>query len=153
MGPTTMFDKSALQALSLDETVWFDAFFLAVVAPVFYVETLADLEKETAEGKTPEAIVGRLAEKTPSSAAANVYHREMILGELLGTKIGEFFLATRPTVQHVGVRCGGKQADPRRESPLVLAAAAVKIGILVVATVVFIVVYGLLSDFLQRRGP
>jgi hypothetical protein len=55
--------------------------------------------------------------------------------------------------RHVGVRCEGKQADPRRESPLVLAAGAVKIGILVVATVVFIVVYGLLSDFLQRRGP
>ena len=36
---------------------------------------------------------------------------------------------------------------------MVLAAGAVKIGILVVATVVFIVVYGFLTDFLQRRGP
>jgi hypothetical protein len=54
MGPITIFDKSALQALSLDEAVWFDAFLLANVVAVFYVETLADLEKEVAEGKTPE---------------------------------------------------------------------------------------------------
>jgi len=34
-----------------------------------------------------------------------------------------------------------------------LASIAVKIGILVAATVVFIVVYGWLIDYLQRRGP
>jgi hypothetical protein len=33
------------------------------------------------------------------------------------------------------------------------AAAAVKVGILVVATVVFIGVYSWLSDLLERRGP
>jgi hypothetical protein len=54
---------------------------------VFYVETLADLEKEVAGGKTPEAVVGNLAEKTPSGAAPNVYHRQLILGELVGHKI------------------------------------------------------------------
>lgn len=83
MGPITIFDKSALQALSMDEAVWFDVFFLANVVPLFYVETLADLEKEVAEGKEPEDIVGMLAEKTPSGAAPNVYHRELILGELM----------------------------------------------------------------------
>src|SRR5215218_4554485 len=87
MGPPVIFDKSALQGLNIDEAVWFEAFFLANVVPVFYVETLADLEKEVAQGKTPEAVVGRLAEKTPSSAAPNVHHREMILGELLGNEI------------------------------------------------------------------
>jgi hypothetical protein len=87
MGPITIFDKSALQALNIDEAVWFDAFFLANVVPVFYVETLADLEKEVAEGKTPEAVVGRLAEKTPSGAAPNVHHRQLILGELVGHEI------------------------------------------------------------------
>lgn len=87
MGPITIFDKSALQALSMDEAVWFDAFFLANVVPLFYVETLADLEKEVTEGKKPEDVVGRLAEKTPSGAAPNVYHRHLILGELTGTTI------------------------------------------------------------------
>lgn len=87
MGPITIFDKSALQALNMDEAVWFDAFFVANVVPLFYVETLADLEKEAAEGKTPEDVVGILAEKTPSGAVPNVYHRDLISGELLGHKI------------------------------------------------------------------
>jgi hypothetical protein len=95
MGPTTIFDKSALQALNIDEAVWFDAFLQANVVPVFYVETLADLEKDVAEGRTPESVVGRLAEKTPSSAAANVYHRQMILAELLGHRID---MTRRPVI-------------------------------------------------------
>jgi hypothetical protein len=87
LGPITIFDKSALQALSMDESVWFDAFFLANVVPLFYVETLADLEKKVAKGRNPEHIVGVLAEKTPSGAVPNVYHRQLILGELLGHTI------------------------------------------------------------------
>lgn len=87
MGPITIFDKSALQALSMDEAVWFDAFFLANVVPLFYVETLADLEKEVAEGNSPEDVVGMLAERTPSGAAPNVYHRHLIFGELGGLPI------------------------------------------------------------------
>jgi len=39
-----LFDKSALQGLSLDESVWFDAFFYPNITPLFFVETLADLE-------------------------------------------------------------------------------------------------------------
>lgn len=87
MGPITIFDKSALQALNVDEAVWFDAFFFANVVPVFFVETLADLEKEVARGKTPEEVVGRLAEKTPTSAAPNVHHRYLILAELVGHEV------------------------------------------------------------------
>lgn len=87
LGPLIIFDKSALQALTMDEAVWFDAFFLANVVPLFYVETLADLEKEVAEGKTPEDVVGMLAEKTPSGAFPNVYHRHLISADLLGQEI------------------------------------------------------------------
>jgi hypothetical protein len=58
MGPTTIFDKSGLQALNNDEAVWFDAFFLANVVPIFYVETLADLEKEVAEGRPNRPLLG-----------------------------------------------------------------------------------------------
>jgi hypothetical protein len=36
---------------------------------------------------------------------------------------------------------------------MILAAVAVKLAVLVVATVVFIVIYGYLLDWLQRRGP
>jgi hypothetical protein len=84
MGPGAIFDKSALQALSMDESVWFDAFFLANVVPMFYVETLADLEKTLKRGQSAEALVGMLAEKTPSGALPNVHHRTLIVGELLG---------------------------------------------------------------------
>jgi hypothetical protein len=87
MGPIIIFDKSALQALNVDEAVWFDAFFFANVVPIFFVETLADLEKEVARGRTPEEVVGRLAEKTPTSAAPNVHHRYLILAELVGHEV------------------------------------------------------------------
>ncbi len=42
MGPITLFDKSFLQSLSIDESVWFDNFFYSVICPIFYVETLAE---------------------------------------------------------------------------------------------------------------
>ena len=45
MGPIALFDKSFLQSLSLDEAVWFDAFYMPVICPIFFVESLADLAK------------------------------------------------------------------------------------------------------------
>ena len=83
-GPITIFDKSALQSLSMDESVWLDAFFLVDVVPTFYVETLADLEKDLAEGRSPEELVGMLAAKTPPNAVPNVHHRSLISAELTG---------------------------------------------------------------------
>ncbi len=80
MGPMTIFDKSALQALSMDEAVWLDAFLRVNVVPVFYTETLADLEKDMAEGRNAEDLVGMLAEKTPSNAYPNVHHRTLSSG-------------------------------------------------------------------------
>jgi len=87
MGPLTIFDKSALQALNIDESVWLEAYFLSNVTPLFYVETLADLEKAVAEGRSPERTVASLAEKTPSTAYPNVHHRTLISGELQGIPI------------------------------------------------------------------
>ena len=43
MGPITLFDKSFLQSLKIDESVWFDHFFLTNVCPLFYGETLGGL--------------------------------------------------------------------------------------------------------------
>lgn len=57
MGPIALFDKSFIQSLSTDESVWFDQFFLPVVCPVFYVETLADLAKAPRDGRTAEGEV------------------------------------------------------------------------------------------------
>jgi transposase len=40
MGPIALFDKSFLQSIGVDESVWFDHFSMPMVCPIFYVETL-----------------------------------------------------------------------------------------------------------------
>jgi hypothetical protein len=79
-GPILIFDKSALQALSLDESNWLDNFYMTNITPLFFAETLADLEKEVGKGKTPEEVVGHLAFKTPDMQAVACAHHEKILG-------------------------------------------------------------------------
>lgn len=79
-----IFDKSTLQSLRADEACWLDAFYLPIIVPLFYVETLGDLEKQVARGRTPEQVVGNLADKTPPNASANVHHRTLAISELVG---------------------------------------------------------------------
>jgi len=87
-GPILIFDKSALQALSLDESNWLDNFFMTNITPLFFAETLADLEKEVGKGRTPEEVVGHLALKTPDMQATACAHHEKILGgDLYGQHI------------------------------------------------------------------
>jgi hypothetical protein len=63
--------------------VWLDNFFRTNITPLFYIETLADLEKEVAAGRTPEQVVGSLAHKTPDSGSLpNVHHGTLIAGEV-----------------------------------------------------------------------
>lgn len=78
-----LFDKSFLQALNLDESALFDHFFTNIVCPIFYVETLADLSKQSTS-RTPEQIVGSIASKFPDmhgSPCAN--HVNIAISELL----------------------------------------------------------------------
>jgi hypothetical protein len=85
MGPIALFDKSFLQTLSTDESVWFDHFFYPVISPVFFVETLADLEKRPREGKTAEEEVAIIAAKTPQmSGAPCFFHPGMCISDLFG---------------------------------------------------------------------
>lgn len=84
MGPITLFDKSFLQSLSLDESFWFDHFFLTNVCPLFYNETLADLHKSV-EGRTPEREVGIIADKFPEAhGSPSALHANLVLQDLLG---------------------------------------------------------------------
>jgi len=88
MGPTTLFDKSFLQSLSVDESVWFDQFFIANVCPLFYVETLADLGKNVRVGRTSEEEVRLIADKFPDiSGAPNAHHAGLCINNLLGHKV------------------------------------------------------------------
>ncbi|KVW93145.1 hypothetical protein [Thiobacillus denitrificans] len=86
MGPIALFDKSFLQSLTVDESVWFDHFFLPVVSPLFFVETLADLAKQRKDGaRTPEEEVRVIADKTPVlSGAPCVHHAQLCIANLLG---------------------------------------------------------------------
>ena len=88
MKPITLFDKSFLQSLSIDESVWFDHFFSPVICPLFYVETLADLHKINRSGRPPEQEVGIIADKFPEMhGTPNVQHVTACLGELLGQRV------------------------------------------------------------------
>ncbi len=85
LGPILIFDKSTLQSLNPDEALWLDNFFLTNITPLFFIETLADLEKEVHSGRTPEEVVGNLAYKTPDmQSRPNVHHATLLAGELSG---------------------------------------------------------------------
>lgn len=117
MGPiTTLFDKSFLQSLSVDESVWFDHFFLTNICPLFYVETLADLEKSVKEGRTPEEEVGIIADKFPEMhGSPNAHHVDLFLSNLNGQQVpmtGQIPLAGgRP------VKVDGKRGFVFKQSP------------------------------------
>jgi hypothetical protein len=98
MGPCTIFDKSALQSFSMDESVWFDEFMAGNITPLFYVETLADLEKSIRGGKSPEELVGMLAYKTPWNAVPNVHHKILLESELMEGKLTGLDGSGRPII-------------------------------------------------------
>ena len=88
LGPILIFDKSFLQSLNVDEAVWLDNFFLTVITPLFFVETLADLEKEVHRGRTPEQVVGSLAYKTPDlQSYMAAHHGTLLWADLHGQKV------------------------------------------------------------------
>ena len=116
MGPIALFDKSFLEGLNVDEAVLFDHFFYAVTCPIFYVETLADLEKVENKGRRPEDIVGSIAFKSPQMhGGPNVYHRTLVVGNLLGQDIpmiGQIVMAGG-----IPVRVDGKNNVVFKPSP------------------------------------
>ena len=95
--PIALFDKSFLQSLSLDESVWFDHFFLTNVCPLFYVETMADLEKSPRKGRTEEDEVKIIADKFPQMHGMPcAHHTELCTANLLGRGVpmtGQILLA------------------------------------------------------------
>lgn len=116
MGPITLFDKSFLQSLSLDESVIFDRFFLSVICPLFFIETLADLEKAVQQGRTPDQEVGIIADKAPEmSGVPNVHHESIAIQNLMGHPVamdGRVLIAGgRP------VKVDGKRGFVHKQSP------------------------------------
>jgi hypothetical protein len=88
MGPVTLFDKSFLEMLNVDEASVFDALYSTVICPIFYTEVLADLSKEPRDERTAERLVVDVAKKTPiMHSTPNVLHSTICLGELLGHEV------------------------------------------------------------------
>lgn len=122
MGPIIIFDKSVLESLNPDEAHWLDNFFLTNITPLFFIETLADLEKELRTGRTPEQVVGSLAYKTPDMGSRpNVHHTSLLAAELgRGHKIDMKY--GRPIVSGgQAMELGGKtgvifQSSPEEEA-------------------------------------
>ena len=74
------------KASVVNEAVLLDNFYRSTITPLFFVECLADLEREMFRMKgTPEQLVGSLAERTPDcQSSANVHHMDILKGELSG---------------------------------------------------------------------
>lgn len=83
-GPYLIFDKSSLESLNFDEAVMLDNFYSSVITPVFFVECLADLEKQMRSNSTPEQLVGSLADRTPEDGTLTIHHLDVLRFELAG---------------------------------------------------------------------
>lgn len=118
MGPILIFDKSMLESLNLDEAMWLDNFFLSNITPLFFIETLADLEKKVRSGRTPEEVVGSLAYKTPDgSSHPNVHHATLLAAELSGARKTDMRYG-RPIISGGQVKeLGGKTGIIFEQSP------------------------------------
>lgn len=88
MGPVILFDKSTLEMLSIDQSVWLDEFFFTNICPMLYSETLADLTKSRRDRRNPvDAIqlVSEIAAKTPVDGVAPcMHHRDLIAQDMNG---------------------------------------------------------------------
>ena len=99
MGPLTLFDKSFLEMLNVDEAALFDALYSVLISPIFYTEVLADLEKTASADRSPEKVVQDIARKTPvMHSTPNMLHAGMCLAELGGQRI---------EMRRLPVRAGG----------------------------------------------
>src|SRR5437016_1384751 len=100
MGPITLFDKSFIEMLNLDEAALFDVLFITNICPIYYVEVLADLEKENPGERTREKVVADVARKTPVlHSTPNISHADLCMGELHGHPI---------EMRHVPTVAGGR---------------------------------------------
>jgi hypothetical protein len=106
MGPITLFDKSFLEMLNVDEAALFDALFSANICPIFYTEVLADLDKEPPGERSREKIVADVARKTPvMHSTPNMLHASICLSELNGHAVHMRRVPIRPggvPVRHEG---------------------------------------------------
>ena len=83
---------------------------------MFYLETLADLDKSVRQGRTPEQEVGLIADKFPEMhGSPSARHTVLCVGDLLGDSVpitGQIPLAGGRLV-----KSGGKKGVVYEKSP------------------------------------
>lgn len=85
MGPIILLDKSALQMLNTEETLFLYKHYYVVIAPIIILEILADLKKIDPTGALSQADVIRLARRLhPSDSKINLHFHDLCIGDLLG---------------------------------------------------------------------
>lgn len=87
--PLTLFDKSFIHGITVEEAAVFDIHFFTVMSPLFFVEVLGDLEKlDVTEDDRRAALVSNLAAKTPDMHSYPcVPHSQLALMELMGRPV------------------------------------------------------------------
>lgn len=61
-----------------------DNFYSSVITPIFFVECLADLEKQMHGNSTPDQLVSSLANRTPEDGTLTIHHLDVLRFELAG---------------------------------------------------------------------
>ena len=85
MGPSILFDKSAIQALACDALHEVSRYFYTVVPPVLLMETLADLSLKPDDLEGARTKVAEIANKVfPIDSIANAHYHQMCIHNLLG---------------------------------------------------------------------
>lgn len=84
----SIFDKSFIHSITVDEATVFDMHFMSNLTPLFFVEVLADLEKSGMTDDSRAGLVRDLASKTPMMHSySNIPHAILAASELLGQPI------------------------------------------------------------------
>ena len=88
MSITLIVDKSTLQSLSVEESVWMDALFCCGVPEILHAEILADIAKKWKNERSAETEVKRLAEKLPEMRGVCIRpYVELAKEDLLGQTV------------------------------------------------------------------
>lgn len=93
-----------------------DQLYRCIITPIFFIETLADLSKQQRDERTPEQLVGGLAERTPvAHSAINAAHWSLSVNSLAGEHLP---LDGRPMVPGgIPVRVEGEEGVVFRKAP------------------------------------
>tara|TARA_R110001606_G_C15325199_1_gene645002 strand:+ start:256 stop:1455 length:1200 start_codon:yes stop_codon:yes gene_type:complete len=88
MGPTLIFDKSAIHSFAEREATWLTNLYNINCTPTLFMEIMADLKKKPSDCELSAAHVQRLAKKfSPINTYQNIHHEESWYHNLLGEHV------------------------------------------------------------------